>query len=254
MEFTEEPKPDLASTALPHPLFRALKIIFSNKLDGVVLVGGTALAGFYAGHRSSDDIDLFTSSPEAFEAAIRAVNSLKNKGAAFGKVFRSLQYFKTTCTLENHSFTIDVVLDENFFGFAKYKQSKDGIVVADLETILMTKISTLLSRCSEKDLFDLMWLLQHFPSISFPEIIKLGQKIDAGFNGESLLLAVTGATIRAEGCGFAEKQGMSAAEVLKKIKGFKRRLEKGISLYLHNAKDTTGIQEVIKYVRSLEKK
>ena len=30
-----------------------------------MLVGGTALAGFYAGHRRSDDLDLFVGSPAA---------------------------------------------------------------------------------------------------------------------------------------------------------------------------------------------
>ena len=39
-------------------LYEALKIIFSHVDKDVWLVGGTALAGFYAAHRQSDDIDL----------------------------------------------------------------------------------------------------------------------------------------------------------------------------------------------------
>ena len=175
-----------------------------------------------------------------------------DNGARFGKEFKSRQYFKTTSFFQNHNFTIDVVLDENFFTFAGYKKIEYGFVVADLQTILMTKISTLLSRCSEKDFYDLIWLLRYFPKISFAEIINLGQKIDAGFNGESLLLSIHGSNIKEESCGFAAKQGVSSKAVFGQIISFKKKMEKALSLYLHNSKDSTGLSEVIKYIRSLE--
>ena len=58
---------------LPFPLLQALRHVFAQGLNDCVLVGGTALAGFYAGHRRSDDLDLFTGSATAFTQAVLAV-------------------------------------------------------------------------------------------------------------------------------------------------------------------------------------
>ena len=63
METVRQPDSSLAAQILPPPLYRALTHLSAQDLNGVMLVGGTALAGYYAGHRRSDDLDLFT---EAF--------------------------------------------------------------------------------------------------------------------------------------------------------------------------------------------
>lgn len=42
------------------------------------------------------------------------------------------------------------------------------------------KTSALLSRCAEKDLYDLLWLLGRYKELSLPEVIELGASVDAG--------------------------------------------------------------------------
>ena len=60
MGLAREPQSSLAEQVLPGPLYQALTHVFGQGVSGCMLVGGTALAGYYAGHRRSDDLDLFT--------------------------------------------------------------------------------------------------------------------------------------------------------------------------------------------------
>ena len=73
MAMGDQPDLSLARRVLPAPLLRALQHVFAQGLSGCMLVGGTALAGFYAGHRRSDDLDLFTETGEDQSAAVLAV-------------------------------------------------------------------------------------------------------------------------------------------------------------------------------------
>lgn len=65
MELATLPRAELAARFLPAPLWRGLSHVFAQGLSDTMLVGGTALAGFYAGHRRSDDLDLFVGTAES---------------------------------------------------------------------------------------------------------------------------------------------------------------------------------------------
>jgi predicted nucleotidyltransferase component of viral defense system len=183
MAFTAKPKLDLAEKTLAPPLYSCLTYFFRQNIPDLVLVGGTALSGFYAGHRRSDDLDLFTKNQNSQKAAILAAKSLVSLGAKLSYEFQTREYYKATCELKGHAFTIDIVLDENFFKAGQFQTLSNGICVASLETLLMTKAATLVSRCGEKDLYDLFWLFEHDPELNFKKLIEQGQKIDGGVNG-----------------------------------------------------------------------
>ena len=106
-----EPDLKLSEKVLPRPLRRAIEYVFSQNIQGCVLVGGTAIAGYYAGHRRSDDMDLFTKDAAAQIATIKACQSLVNLGAKLVEHQHTPSYYKATCTLDGHIFTIDIVLD-----------------------------------------------------------------------------------------------------------------------------------------------
>ncbi len=57
-----------------------------------MLVGGTALAGFYAGHRRSDDIGLFVQDELSFAEAKLTVASLDQLGAVLTQQHSSLHF------------------------------------------------------------------------------------------------------------------------------------------------------------------
>ena len=95
---------ELARQILPPGLWRALEFIFAQQLPSTMLVGGTALAGFYAGHRRSDeDQELFTGVAAAYEAAVRAVKLLPSVGASLSGEFTTALYYRCTCRLSEHT-------------------------------------------------------------------------------------------------------------------------------------------------------
>lgn len=254
MQGTQEPQTELAARALPAPLYRALRHIFAQRIKNCALVGGTALAGYYAGHRRSDDLDLFAQDATAHRAAALAAKSLVSIGATcLETTSDTRQYARTVWELNRHRFTVDIVLDANLFQVGRMVKLKDGVIVADLETLLKTKASTLVSRASEKDLYDLIWLFGAFPDLDFEKLIDLGRQIDSGLTGESILISISGTTLSEEACEFAiGKKGIhprSGREIYNQVLKFRRELVRGVAAYLRKE----PLPPLGELVRSLEK-
>ena len=250
MHETTGTHPDLkiAQKVLPSSLLNAIQHIFNQNIDHTALVGGTALSGFYAGHRRSDDIDLFTQSEISFTTVVLAVESLKKIGAKFSNETRSKQYYHSLCSFENHTFTIDVVLDENVFKVGSFKKIKK-ILVADLLTLFKMKAATLVSRCSEKDLYDLLWLFQNSVNegLDVECLISSAQEIDLGASAESMLISLSGSLLSAEACDFTIHESSSSA--YKKIVALRKQLISEIREF-DLGKKNSPLKDI---VRALEK-
>ena len=111
----QSPNSKLARSVLPEPLYRALVHVFEQGISGCMLVGGTALAGYYAGHRRSDDLDLFVRDADAHKATTLAVQTLQDLGASRTDLQHSLQFYSGSYGLSGHDFTVQAVLDANGF-------------------------------------------------------------------------------------------------------------------------------------------
>jgi hypothetical protein len=203
----------------------------------VVLVGGTALAGYYAGHRRSDDLDLFCRNAVAFEALRRLVPTLQALGAKVQPQHTTPVFHRSLVELDGHSFTIDAVLDENLFRVG-HTQMCEGVTVATLQTLLMCKAATLISRCSEKDLYDLVWICARDEQLQLADLIELGHQIDGGVDAESLLISLTGSTVSERACNFALSGGPSAAQICEQIVAFKGALQDAIAAHLQGQSPT----------------
>lgn len=234
MAASTAPDIKLAERILPSPLFQSLSHVFSQGIAGCVLAGGTSLAGFYAGHRRSDDLDLFTQDPEAQRAAVLAVKSLATIQVDLQIRQDSVQYFAATGKLDGHFFQVTVVLDANLFRVGTSIALPGNIHVADLNTLFKMKAATLVSRCSEKDLYDLIWLFGRFPKRTYSELIQLGSEIDAGVNGEDILSAASGAILREEACDFSLDRSTSPRVIYAEILNFRKALLEGLQSYLEN--------------------
>lgn len=232
MELAQTPDSGLAGKVLPPPLYAALRHVFAAGLDGVMLVGGTAIAGYYAGHRRSDDLDLFTADERAQRATLLAVRSLADLGASFADERSSAHFFHVTCHLDGHDFTVQVVVDVNLFATGSGIEADDHVRVATLETLLAMKAATLVSRASEKDLYDLAWFFEHDEHLDVPRLLELGERIDAGMNGEAVLISLVGTEMRESACGFSltERPEEVHAEVMR----IRQALIEGIETYLHD--------------------
>lgn len=229
---SEHPDSRLASRTLPRPLYRALLHVFAQGVSGCMLVGGTALAGYYAGHRRSDDLDLFTRDPEAQRAMTLAAGALSDLGGTVDVTQSSAHFHSALCSLEGHHFTAQVVLDSKLFRVGRAQRADDGVYVAALETILALKAATLVSRCSEKDLYDLKWLFGRFPELELRALLELGSRIDGGVNAEAVLIGLAGARLRESACDFSTSE--TAAQAFEVVTSLRRDLEHGFELLAKN--------------------
>src|SRR3989339_1159256 len=105
MGLARRPKSRLAAEVLPPPLHRALTHVFAQGIDGTMLVGGTALAGYYAGHRRSDDLELLTGHPLAQRATVLSVKSLAQIGCSLAHERGSAPFHHATRRLDGHDLT-----------------------------------------------------------------------------------------------------------------------------------------------------
>jgi hypothetical protein len=247
-------KPDflLAKKTLPAPLLKAICHVFSQGVQKASLVGGTALSGFYAGHRMSDDIDIFVKDPISFKVATLAVESLVNLGASLQPPTKSHHYYHTVMKFNDHQATIDVVIDSNLFKVGKFETLDNGIVIADLKTLTMMKAATLVSRASEKDLYDLFWLFENYPNLTLEKIIKLGNQIDSGFGGEALLVSLGGALLKEEACHFSLIKNVDSKQIFDSICKLRESLIAETKKILKNEKPS-DLQLVVKMIKKLYK-
>ena len=86
---------------------------FFQRERGFFLTGGAALAGFHLGHRTTDDLDLFTSEDAAFE---RGRFVLADVAAALGGELQIRQdapgFKRVVLTRGDEGLVIDLVRDE----------------------------------------------------------------------------------------------------------------------------------------------
>jgi hypothetical protein len=232
MGLAQKPESRLAAEVLPPPLYRALAHVFSQGVQGAMLVGGTALAGYYAGHRRSDDLDVFTEDPLAHKAAVLSVRSLGELHCSFASERSSARFYHAGCRLDGHDFTVQVALDPNLFAVGSGSRADDGVIVADLETLLKMKAATLVGRASEKDLYDLSWLFTHARRLDVATLIRLGQEVDGGMTGEGLLISLVGTDMRESACGFSLTE--SPADVLAAVTRVRDVLIRGVERHLRS--------------------
>ena len=230
MGLERKPQSRLAADVLPAPLHRALTHVFAQGLSGSMLVGGTALAGYYAGHRRSDDLDLLSEDVPSQKAAVLAVKSLRDIGATLGDERTSAHFYHATCQLDGHDFTAQVVLDSNLFEIGSGIMADDGVFVADLTTLLKMKAATLVSRGSEKDLYDLHWLFNQESELNLATLIALGTEVDGGMNAEALLTNLVGTQLRESACDFSLTQG--SVDVYAVVTRLQKSLVRGIESFL----------------------
>lgn len=230
MGLARDPKSSLAVRVLPTPLYRALTHVFAQGISGCMLVGGTALSGYYAGHRRSDDLDLFTQDAPSQAAGVVAARSLREIGTAFSGERNSAGFYHATCHLDGHDFTMQVVLDSNLFEIGSGIRADDGVVVADLTTLLKMKAATLVSRGAEKDLYDLVWLFERDRGLDVPALVALGSAVDGGMNAEALLINLIGTELRESACDFSLAEEPNV--VFAKVTRLRKALIEGLDNFL----------------------
>lgn len=244
-----KPFPEISKEAIPEAIRLTLQILFKSFDQDIWLVGGTALSGFYAKHRRSDDIDLFAVTQEAYAIARRAVQTFSRK-AQFSNERTTPNFYHADVAFHGHKFTLDLVLDKFLSKIGKALQTKDGICVADCETLFKMKAACLISRVSEKDLFDLHWVFQKTGAMDVARLIQVGSEVDGGFTAETLLMSLQGAILRKEACAFLlEDSKMNVEQTYRAIEALRQSLIQATLDYqktLSLSEDVKALKESLK--------
>jgi hypothetical protein len=131
---------------------------FFARERGFFLTGGAALTGFYLHHRTTDDLDLFTDDPAAFERGPHALRDLAAEvGAAIDVRLEAPGFRRYALARGSDTVLVDLVLDR-IPQLVREKIEVEGIRVDPVEEILANKLTALVGRLEERDLVDLYFL------------------------------------------------------------------------------------------------
>lgn len=147
---------DTSSSKLTALQAEALRGFFQRE-HGFFLTGGAALAGFYLHHRTTDDLDLFTTDAAAFERGRHVIRDLAQ--AIGGSVVirqDTPRFVRLVLARGEEATVIDLVHDQAQHNPVKVENA--GIRIDPPDEILINKLATLVSRAEERDLVDVMFL------------------------------------------------------------------------------------------------
>jgi len=165
------------------PLQRDVLVAFFEgypESQAFFLTGGSALAEFYLQHRYSDDLDIFTTIPEAFRQVDPIVRDIATRLSLRVRESRRVadfaQYFLEGDAYPGAVLKIDCVRDINVqFG----EKVKHGSVIVDsLIDITTNKICAILGRTEIKDFVDLYFL--HREILPLAHVFPLAKRKHVG--------------------------------------------------------------------------
>ena len=139
-------------TVTPNTLELLKKIASNPEMQGLRLVGGTALALQY-GHRQSVDLDFFGTPSVPQEDIIDMLSSL-GQIAVHNQTDKILQ--AVLCGIK-----VDVI-DYSRYAWIDTPVEESGIILASPKDIAAMKINAVEGRGSRKDFVDIYMLLQHY--------------------------------------------------------------------------------------------
>jgi len=149
-----------------------------------VLTGGAALAGFYFGHRDTEDLDFFARPGVDLHEASRA---LAAACSACGAQLESVQTFpdfrRWLARRATETCLVDLVVDRAPV-IEPDKRLVGSIRIDALREIAANKICTVLGRAQIKDLVDLKFILGS--GISLAAALEDAAKKDAGVDAATL--------------------------------------------------------------------
>jgi hypothetical protein len=243
----------ISSRSTPSALREILCRLFENLDTSHWLVGGTAIAGYYAEHRRSDDLDIFVQDTNAHALAIHELRALTAHGLTLTHERRTPTYYHADAAFQEHRFTVDLVLDAHLHTIGHAHRTNDGVFVATATTLFATKATTLISRCSEKDLYDLQWFFNRLGGMDVKALVEYGTMIDGGLTSETLLIGIHGATLREEACQFALPSGPTPKQIFKYIQQLQKTLIEALLRHEQDSPSSTIVDALQKNMQSLRK-
>lgn len=134
-----------------------LEAIFAREQE-MFLTGGAALAEFHLGHRTTDDLDLFTTSAAAFERSRYVIRAVADDLGASLDVRQDAPGFRRYAIARADSTVIVDAVHEQTVQRIANKPRIGAVVVDPPEEILANKLTAVVGRMEERDLVDILFL------------------------------------------------------------------------------------------------
>jgi len=123
---------------------------FFDRERGFFLTGGAALAGFHLGHRTTDDLDLFTTDEEAFARGRAVLTEVAASLTASLEVRQDSPRFRRFFLARaNDGLVIDLVRDP-VPQLHAVKMERDGIRMDSPDELLANKLTALVRHVPRK--------------------------------------------------------------------------------------------------------
>lgn len=134
---------------------------FFGEPSSFFLTGGGALAGYHLGHRTTDDLDLFSPPIESMPDAVRRLRRAADEiGATADAVQEAPDFRRFAVQRGDETTLVDLVIDRA----PQLVADKPRVALVRVDPpreIAANKIAALLGRTAPRDLVDLFALVEH---------------------------------------------------------------------------------------------
>jgi hypothetical protein len=200
------------------PFQRELLEAFFRRASAFYLTGGAALAGFYLGHRRTDDLDLFTTE-DALDSGERALQEAADElSASVERLQTSPDFRRRLVRRTGESLVVDLVRERVTAG-QRAKIQRGTVRLDSSEEILANKLCALLSRAELRDLVDVIALER--AGLRIEEVLPDAMQKDGGLTPAQLAWVLSELRI---GDDARIPGGLSAAELRIAIESLIHRL------------------------------
>ncbi len=160
------------------PLQERLVDAFCSRTDAFFLTGGSALAGYYLHHRTSQDLDFFCATDEVFPHGKRILeDAVRSLGGSLEVLREYPGFVECRATVNGQHLKVDLVRDTA--PQISAAKPRFGIAIVDtLEDIAANKICAVVGRSEIRDYVDLFFLSR--AGIDLHEAIARAHEKDGG--------------------------------------------------------------------------
>jgi hypothetical protein len=184
------------------------------------LTGGAALAGFHLGHRTTDDLDLFTTTASMDDGVHTLKAAVSDIGGTMESVMTSPDFRRFIVRCGQDSLVVDLAIDRAPQGTAD-KLLVGRVRVDSAEEILANKLCTLLSRGEIRDIVDVLRLEE--TGLDLIQSLELARQKDGGLTSAQLAWVISQIQI---GDDAKIPSGLSPTDVRQFLREFEKRLKK----------------------------
>lgn len=166
------------------PLQQRLIAAFFSRTDAFFLTGGSALAGYYLHHRTSQDLDFFSVDDIAFPHGKRLLeDAVRSLGGSLEVVREYPGFVECRATVNHEHLKVDLVRD-TAPQIVSEKPRYGGAIVDTLADIAANKICAIVGRSEIRDYVDLWFLAR--AGVDLDEAIARAHDKDGGVDVATL--------------------------------------------------------------------